>query len=65
LTGRLPAIENIGADELIAAFAFDKKQTNDSLQWILLEAIGKPKILQSKEIPSWVVKNSIEKILKK
>jgi 3-dehydroquinate synthetase len=65
LTGRLPAIENVETEDIIKAFAFDKKQTADSLQWILLEAIGKPKILQSSDIPIRVVKNSIKKILGK
>jgi 3-dehydroquinate synthetase len=65
LAGNLPPTENIKTDEVVKAFAFDKKQTSNSLQWILLEAIGKPKILQSTSIPSWVVENSIEKIIKK
>lgn len=65
LTGKLPSTENIETDEVIKAFAFDKKQSSDSLQWILLDAIGKPKILQSKNIPDRVVRDSIEKILKK
>lgn len=65
LTGNLPSTANIETDKVIKAFAFDKKQSNDSLQWILLKAIGKPEILQSTNIPSWVVKDSIEKVLKK
>lgn len=64
LTGMLPSTENIETDKLIKAFVFDKKQAGDSLQWILLEEIGKPKILQSKSIPGSVIKKSIEKILK-
>jgi len=65
LTGKLPPTENIKSEEVIKALAFDKKQTSDSLQWILLEAIGKPVILQSRDIPDSIIKNSIEKILKK
>lgn len=65
LTGKLPATGNIATEEIIKALAFDKKQTANSLQWILLEAIGKPKILQSSSIPIRVVKNSIEKVLGK
>ena len=63
LTGVLPSTENIETEKVIKAFAFDKKNIDDSLQWVLLEAIGKPKILQGKNIPSRVVKNAIEKIL--
>jgi 3-dehydroquinate synthase len=65
LTGKLPAAENVAAEDVIKALAFDKKQTADSLQWILLEAIGKPKILQSSSIPERVLKNSIERVLRK
>ena len=65
LTGRLPVAADIDADEVVKAFAFDKKQSGESLQWILLEAIGKPVILQSAHIPSWVIKEAIEKILGK
>ncbi|MGI8494850.1 MAG: 3-dehydroquinate synthase [Pyrinomonadaceae bacterium] len=65
LTGILPSTENIETDKLINAFVFDKKQVGDSLQWILLEEIGKPKILQNKNIPGSIIKKSIEKILKK
>ena len=65
LTGKLPSTENIAIGEVIKAFAFDKKQTNDSLQWVLLKAIGKPLIIQSRDVPDSVIKKSIEKILKK
>ncbi len=65
LTGTLPAADKIEIEEVIKAFAFDKKQMNDSLQWILLEAIGSPKILQSREIPDRVIKKSIEKVFRK
>ena len=65
LTGKLPSTENIETGEVVKAFAFDKKQTSNSLQWILLEAIGKPIILQSRDIPDSVITKSIEKILKK
>jgi 3-dehydroquinate synthase len=65
LTGSFPSAANIDVNEVIKAFAYDKKQAGNSLQWILLDSIGKPLILQSENIPSRVVKNSIEKILRK
>lgn len=65
LTGNLPAAGNIETEEIIKALAFDKKQTANSLQWIVLEAIGKPKILQSSSIPSGIIRNSINKVLRK
>ena len=64
LTGKLPVTDKIETEKLIQAFAFDKKQIGKSLQWILLEKIGKPKIFQSKDIPNNLIKKSIEKVLK-
>ncbi|MGI8468910.1 MAG: 3-dehydroquinate synthase [Pyrinomonadaceae bacterium] len=64
MTGTLPAADNIETEKIIQAFAFDKKQIGESLQWILLEAIGKPKILQNRDIPNQVIKKSLEKVLK-
>ena len=64
MTGILPAADNIETDKVVQAFAFDKKQIGKSLQWILLEKIGKPKIFQSQDIPNQLIKKSLEKILK-
>lgn len=64
LTGNLPVTEKIETEKVIEAFIFDKKNLGESLQWILLEEIGKPKIFSNKDIPTSVIKKSIEKILK-
>lgn len=64
LTGQLPKIDHIEVDKVIQAFAFDKKQIGKSLQWILLESIGRPKIIQSKDIPNQVIKKSLKQIFK-
>lgn len=65
LTGKLPTCKNIKAEQVIKAFAFDKKNVGDSLQWILLEAIGKPRIVMNKEIPSSVISKAVETVLSK
>ena len=61
--GMLPALHNLEAEEIIKAFAFDKKQIGDSLQWILPEAIGKPTIISNRDIPSSKIEKSLNKIL--
>ncbi len=61
--GNLPDTKNIEIEKVIEAFAFDKKAIGDSLQFILLEKIGKPVILQSKDIPSSAVQASLETVL--
>jgi 3-dehydroquinate synthase len=65
LTGNLPSCQNIETEQVIRAFAFDKKNVGDSLQWILLEAIGKPKIVMNKEIPPDIIFKAVENIIKK
>lgn len=65
LVGKLPPTENLGIEKIIEAFEFDKKSLGDSLEWILLEEIGKPKIVESKEIPAKIIHKSLATILKK
>ena len=64
LTGNLPTADNIEPDEIIRAISFDKKSIGDSLQWILLEKIGKPKIFSDREIPRAVIEKSLQKIFR-
>lgn len=63
MAGKLPVADNISIEDTIEAFSFDKKNVGKSLQWILLEKIGQPKIVESKDIPDSIIKNSITKIL--
>lgn len=65
LTGNLPSCKDIKAEKVIEAFAFDKKNVGDSLQWILLEAIGKPKIVMNTEIPPTVISEAVKTVLRK
>jgi len=48
--GPLPAANDIEIDHLIAAMKSDKKSISGSLKWILLEAIGKARIVDGREI---------------
>jgi 3-dehydroquinate synthase len=63
MTGNLPAAGNLDIEEIFNAIAFDKKNVGESLQWILLEKIGQPKIFSSKDIPKSAIKKSLKKIL--
>ncbi|MGI9055847.1 MAG: 3-dehydroquinate synthase [Pyrinomonadaceae bacterium] len=62
--GTLPKLDNIKPEVLIENFAFDKKAIGDSLHWVLLEAIGKPKIIENKNIPQSAIKSTLNKMLK-
>ncbi|HEX8736500.1 MAG TPA: 3-dehydroquinate synthase [Pyrinomonadaceae bacterium] len=62
LTGNLPNADDIAIADIIEAISFDKKSVGESLQWILLEKIGKPKIISDREIPKAVIEKSLKKI---
>ncbi|HXH71072.1 MAG TPA: 3-dehydroquinate synthase [Pyrinomonadaceae bacterium] len=62
-SGNLPDLRGISSTEVFGAFAFDKKQIGESLQWILLEDIGKPIIRQ--DISASIVKKTLEEFIGK
>ncbi|MGI8670461.1 MAG: 3-dehydroquinate synthase [Aridibacter sp.] len=64
LLGKLPDAENIEIDKILQALIYDKKSIGNSIQWILLKAIGKPKILKSQDIPQSIIRESLIKVLK-
>lgn len=62
--GQLPKLDNIKPEQLIENFAFDKKAIGKSLQWVLIERIGKPKIIENRDIPKSAIESTLKKILK-
>lgn len=65
LTGNLPNCQNIETEKVMEAFSFDKKNVGNALQWILLEAIGQPKIVSGEEIPTDIIAKAVEAVLKR
>lgn len=57
--GNLPKLDNIDNGQIFDAFQNDKKVVNGSLNWILLEAIGKPVIVPHTQIGNKLVKATI------
>jgi 3-dehydroquinate synthase len=60
-TGNLPDLRDINPEKVFEAFTFDKKQIGKSLQWILLQDIGKPVVRQN--ISTTIVKKTLEEFL--
>ena len=60
--GDLPDTRNISLEEISKAFAFDKKQIGESLQWILLTGIGKPRIIEN--ISQKTIQETLKKVLR-
>ena len=65
LVGKLPTAHNLKVEKIIEAFDFDKKSINKSLQWILLEEIGKPKIVEGTGISPTIIQQTLKKVLEK
>ena len=61
--GDLPKADNINLEEIVKAFKYDKKTVGKSLQWILLEKIGKPKITSGEDIPNSAILKTLKKVL--
>jgi 3-dehydroquinate synthase len=65
LCGPLPAAEDIDADAILSAVTRDKKSARGQVQWVLLERIGRPRIVSGKEIDVSSLKTSIRAALQK
>jgi 3-dehydroquinate synthase len=64
LAGRLPRADDLATDVLIAALAKDKKSVGGELQWVLLEGIGRPRIVAGRELPVQVLRASLRAALR-
>jgi 3-dehydroquinate synthase len=62
--GELMTLRNVALVEVAKAFDYDKKKVNDSLQWVLLEDIGKPVIVPQEEVPRLAVFRCLEQFLR-
>lgn len=62
-TGRLPRTNDLNSDDLIAALAHDKKSVAGQIKWILLERLGRARIVNGTEIPARVLRSSLRKVL--
>ena len=57
--GPLPAATDLDADEILRLVQIDKKRMSGSVQWVLLEKIGRPRITADQEIPRRVLRESV------
>ena len=63
--GPLPSLANIDPQEVFEAFRHDKKHLAGSLQMVLLKGIGKPVIVNEKDIPRPIILKTLKEFLKK
>jgi 3-dehydroquinate synthase len=64
LCGRLPRANDLSSAQIIAAMAADKKAVQGKLKWVLLERIGRPRIVDSSDIKSSVLRAALAAGLK-
>jgi 3-dehydroquinate synthase len=62
--GRLPRADDLAASALLGALAADKKSVGGEVQWVLLEGIGRPRIVAGREIPLRVLRASLRAALR-
>ena len=62
--GRLPRADDLAESALLRALAADKKSVGGEVQWVLLESIGRPRIVAGREIPPHVLRASLRAALR-
>jgi 3-dehydroquinate synthase len=62
-TGRLPRTNDLNSDDLIAALAHDKKSVAGHLKWILLEKLGRARIVNGTEVSPRLLRSSLREVL--
>jgi 3-dehydroquinate synthase len=57
--GPLPRADDLEIDRLIAAMSSDKKSVSGSVKWVLLESIGKPRIVDGADISPRLLRQAL------
>ncbi|MBC8029952.1 MAG: 3-dehydroquinate synthase [Pyrinomonadaceae bacterium] len=63
LCGPLPLAGDLDAAEIAAAIARDKKSNRGQVQWVLLRRIGRPLIVDGKEISARLLQKTLRTVL--
>ena len=62
--GPMPGTDDLSCAAVLKAITFDKKSMSGVLQWVLLEGIGKPRIVSGNQISGKVIRESLRNTLK-
>jgi 3-dehydroquinate synthase len=63
LCGSLPSADDLDQNAIADAIALDKKSSGGHVQWVLLDRIGRARILDGKEISPLLVRKSLRNAL--
>jgi 3-dehydroquinate synthase len=64
LAGALPYAEDLDAETIRRALRKDKKAVGGSVRWVLLESLGRARVVDGREVPVRVVLASIRGALR-
>ena len=64
LCGPLPTADDLELREIADAIGRDKKSVGGHLQWVLLEGIGRPRIIDGEAISTRLLRDSLKKVLR-
>ena len=65
LSGSLPAAGDLDQREIVERIRQDKKSLDGQVQWVLLERLGRARIVSGREIKPGDLRNSLRAVLKK
>lgn len=65
LCGSLPGLNNIDANQIVESIRHDKKSAAGQINWVLLNGIGHPQIVNGKEISQRLLKQALRRALRK
>jgi len=65
LTGRLPRADDLSIDAIMKSLARDKKSVGGNVKWILLERIGRSRIVDGSQIDRKILRSSLRAGLQK
>ncbi|HEX6717921.1 MAG TPA: 3-dehydroquinate synthase family protein, partial [Pyrinomonadaceae bacterium] len=59
LCGPLPSADNLDTNEIIRALKHDKKSVDGQINWVLIEGIGRPKIVEGRLISAKSLRSAL------
>jgi 3-dehydroquinate synthase len=65
LCGPLPDLNNINANQIVESIRHDKKSTAGQINWVLLDGIGSPQIVNGKDIGQRMLRKALKRALSK
>ncbi|HSS22269.1 MAG TPA: 3-dehydroquinate synthase [Pyrinomonadaceae bacterium] len=62
LCGLLPSVKGLDQRDIVTAVGQDKKKKQGTVQWVLLEGIGRPRIVDGQKISQDILQKSVRKV---